>query len=192
MAAAYPETAWEGLFAPYDTATYQAALAHIFPGDTVLDIGAGDLRFARQAAAIAHRVIAVEMAPDLLASAIRSSPLPANLQPVCANALNWPFPHGISAGVLLMRHCAHFALYVKKLKQSGARRLVTNARWRMGIEAIDLTATPIAYAQLRMGAYACACGAVGFKPGPAHALTPVMFENAAEVTGCPHCQPGPG
>jgi len=191
MAAAYPDAAWERLFAPYDPATYQTALAHILPGDAVLDIGAGDLRFARQAACIARRVIAIEIAPDLLSRASSDSPLPANLHLVRANALTWPFPPGIGVGVLLMRHCTHFERYAQKLKQSGARRLITNARWRLGVEAIDLTALPVAYEQLDMGAYACACGSVGFKPGPVQLLTPDMFETAAEVTGCPNCQPGP-
>ncbi len=46
------EAAWEAMWAPYDEATYGAALAQIAADDVVLDIGAGDLRLARRAARI--------------------------------------------------------------------------------------------------------------------------------------------
>ena len=41
---------WEALWAPYDRATYHAVLDFLEPGEVVLDLGAGDLRFARWAA----------------------------------------------------------------------------------------------------------------------------------------------
>ena len=44
------ETAWESLWAPYDQATYQLVLDQIRPEDTILEIGAGDLRLAHQMA----------------------------------------------------------------------------------------------------------------------------------------------
>ena len=90
---------WESLWAVYDEATYSAALAFIRPDDVVLDIGAGDLRFARRAAVRARRVIAIERRAELLAA-----PCPSNLTVLCGDARALPFPFGVTVGVLLMRH----------------------------------------------------------------------------------------
>src|SRR3990172_2227545 len=64
--AAWSDAEWEAAWAPYDETTYRAALELIRPDDVVLDIGAGDLRFARRAAARARTVIAVEQRAELL------------------------------------------------------------------------------------------------------------------------------
>ncbi|GAB4487154.1 MAG: hypothetical protein Fur0016_18390 [Anaerolineales bacterium] len=179
---------WEHMHAPYDSQTYQAALIHIHPNDVVLDIGAGDLRFARQVAAIATKVIAIEINPTLLDRAMHAGPMPANLITICADAQTWDFPPGITTGVLLMRHCLHFRQYAEKLRTSGAQRLITNARWRMGVDVVELRPEArLPYASLEMGAYACWCGAVGFKPGPVEILTPALLETTYEVVDCPHC-----
>lgn len=179
---------WEARFAPYDQATYQAALKHLHPEDVVLDIGAGDLRFARQAAAIALRVIAIERNFAILQSGMGSKPIPSNLQVVCADALTWRFPPGITTGVLLMRHCTHFRQYAEKLRQCGAQRLITNARWRLDVELIDLNTPPLPYAQYPIGAYACGCGATGFKIGPVELLTTLhTLDFPQEVELCPSC-----
>ncbi len=109
-------TDWEGLWAAYDEDTYAAALALVPPGAVVLDIGAGDLRLARRLAARAQRVYAVEQRPELLGGGV-----PGNVRLICADAREWPFPHGLDAAILLMRHCAHFALYRRKLEAVGCR-----------------------------------------------------------------------
>lgn len=188
MMPAWPDAHWERMYAPYDAQTYQAALAHIRPGDVVLDIGAGDLRFARQASVIAKKVIAIEINPALLDRAMQLGPLPTNLITIWADARAWDFPPDVTTGVLLMRHCLHFRQYAEKLRAIGAQRLVTNARWRMGVEVVELRPeTRQSYANLEMGDYACWCGSVGFKPGPVEMLTPALLETTYEVVDCPHC-----
>ncbi|RME73816.1 MAG: rRNA adenine methyltransferase [Chloroflexi bacterium] len=179
---------WEALWAPYDETTYRDALAFIRPEDTVLDIGAGDLRFARRAAAVARRVYAVEIQPALLH---HQPPLPPNLLVICADARQIPWPRDITVGVLLMRHCAHVGLYTRRLREIGCRRLVTNARWRMGVEEM-LLEPRMPWSAVRIGWYACLCGAVGFVPGPPSAVTPAVMETITEVENCPACQPFPG
>jgi hypothetical protein len=89
--------------------------------------------------------------------------------------------------VLLMRHCQHFPLYFEKLVSAGCRRLITNARWRSGVEAIDLAAPRIRYCDLKMGWYACSCGATGFKTGPVEWITPENVDFIDEVIHCPNC-----
>jgi SAM-dependent methyltransferase len=113
---------WEFRYAPYDALTYETALQYLEQTDIVLDIGAGDLRFARQAAARVRCVIAIEQNAGLLQRALAQAPLPENVHVICADARSYDFPPGITAGVLLMRHCTHFRLYLEKLRQSGARR----------------------------------------------------------------------
>jgi SAM-dependent methyltransferase len=113
---------WEGMWAAYDDDTYAAALSFVPPESVVLDIGAGDLRFARRLAARSRWVYAVERRPELLGGGA-----PDNMQVVCADARDWPFPSGLDVAVLLMRHCAHFDLYRRKLVAVGCRRLITNA-----------------------------------------------------------------
>ncbi len=61
---------WEFRYAPYDALTYETALRHLEQTDIVLDIGAGDLRFARQAAARVRCVIAIEQNAGLLQRAL--------------------------------------------------------------------------------------------------------------------------
>jgi len=174
---------WEAAWAAYDTATYEAALEFIRSEDVVLDIGAGDLRFACCAAARARSVIAIEQRPDRLLRASR----PDNVTVICGDALRVPFPAGITVGVLLMRHCRHFAEYAAKLRAMGCTRLITNARWRMGVEEVSLTPQP-PFAIVRLGWYACLCGSVGFRPGPAEAVTPAILEITTQVETCPACR----
>lgn len=173
---------WELAFAPYDTTTYTAALGFLRLEDVVLDIGAGDLRFARQAAARVRRVVAVEINPNLLSPAV-----PANVQAVCADARHWPFPAGVTVGVLLMRHCTHFALYAQKLRALGCARLITNARWGMDVECVDLSVT-LPYEHAPDGWFACLCGQVGFK---AQTITPdtTAINHTSQLAHCPACLP---
>lgn len=184
---------WEARWAPYDEATYGAALAHIQPDDVVLDIGAGDLRLAQRMAARARQVIAWEIQPELLAawSAQREtrSATDYNLTVVCTDARSEPIPPGITVAVLLMRHCTHYALYVERLRAAGCRRLLTNARWGMGVEVINL-APAVPFDSIDAGWYACRrCGAVGWLGVDAMAVTETMLEQTVDVEGCPVCIP---
>ncbi len=175
----------EDVWAPYDESTYGPALAALSATDVVLDIGAGDLRFAERAATRALRVIAIERQAEL----IGPGPWPANLEIVIADALRWPFPNGVTVGVLLMRHCTHYRAYAERLRAAGAGRLITNARWGMSVEVVDLLAPRRDLADLRACWYACDCGAVGFADGPAEAVTPEALRTAVDVAACPHCRP---
>ena len=179
---------WEAMFAPYDQQTYQAVLDQLEPTDVVIDIGAGDLRLARQMAQIVRKVYAVESNAQMLDQAFLSSdPLPANLIPICADARTLDIPSGITTGVLLMRHCTCFRLYADRLQKAGARRLVTNARWHMDVEMVNLRAQRIPFPEIGMGWYACICGGTGFKEGPAQQWSPEMDRITNEVSGCPQC-----
>ncbi|HSN74915.1 MAG TPA: rRNA adenine N-6-methyltransferase family protein [Anaerolineae bacterium] len=221
-----PLSEWEMLWAPYDEATYAAALAAVEPDDVVLDIGAGDLRLARRMAERARQVIAWEIQPELLAVAAvhgtaasrtdndsssrirdpaawavhprwitdptgaeRASSLEADerLIVVCTDARTAPIPLGLTVAVLLMRHCTHYALYTEMLRAAGCRRLVTNARWGMGVEVIDLgPAAP--FDSLGVGWYACRrCGVVGWTGNDAAAVTEAVIEHVTDVEGCPAC-----
>lgn len=176
---------WEAMWAPYDEPTYTAVLAYIQADDMVLDIGAGDLRLTRAIAQRARAVMAIERNPALLAGTARD--LPANCTVVNGDAREVPFPQGITTAVLLMRHCAHLKCYVQKLLDAGCRRLITNARWGLAPEVIDLQADRRPYSSLALGWFACLCGGVGFVPGPAAALTPALIDQVWEVEGCPAC-----
>jgi len=178
--------AWERLWAAYDEPTYQDVLQAIEADDVVLEIGAGDLRLARRIAEKARRVIAWEIQPDLLAQ--QAARLPENLTAVCTDARFEPVPAGVTAAVLLMRHCQHFDLYVKTLRMSGCRRLITNARWGLDVEVIDLQTPRRLYAAAPMGWYACWCGQTGFKPGRVEMFTPEMETAVHEVIDCPNCR----
>jgi SAM-dependent methyltransferase len=184
------EADWEAMWAPYDEATYRTVLDQIAPDDVVLDIGAGDLRLARRAARICRRVYAIEIQKALLELAAQDEDnAPAeNLIVLCGDARHLPFSQDVRTGILLMRHCAHFRLYADKLKAAGADRLITNARWRLGVETMALQAERIPYRQLEMGWYACWCGTTGFRPGPVEQLTPAVIEAVQEVIDCPKCQ----
>lgn len=177
------DSAWESLWAPYDEGTYECALEFVPAGAAVLDIGAGDLRFSRRLAERARVVYAIEQHPELLAG----GPFPANLSVICGDARSVPFPPGLDAAVLLMRHCRHFALYRAKLEAAGCGRLITNARWGMGVECIDLHMIPLCPDDMAMGWYACRCGATGFRPGPPEQLSGRMAEMIVEVGQCPEC-----
>jgi SAM-dependent methyltransferase len=180
--------AWEAMHAPYDQPTYEAVLDLLTPEDIVLDIGAGDLRLARQMARTVRKVYAVEINAEVLDQAYASSdPLPGSLIPICADARSFDFPTDVTVGVLLMRHCTRFSLYFDKLRDAGARRLITNARWRMGVEAVDLWAASVPLGAVEMGWYACRCGVVGFKAGPAEQWSAEMDRVIHEVTDCPQC-----
>lgn len=175
---------WEAQFAPYDEPTYQAVLRHIQPTDFVLDIGAGDLRLTRRIAKIARRVIAIERQPHLL----HKQPLPANLTVICADARTVAWPTGITLGVLLMRHSTHFGLYARRLLAQGCTRLLTNARWGMDVELVNL-ADAVPWDAAAAGWFACHCGQVGFIPTPPQQLTEVDTLRVTEVTHCPQCVP---
>lgn len=175
---------WERLWAPHDDQTYHQVLEWLDPADTVLEIGAGDLRLARRMAAKSIGVYAIEVNRTLPVS---RTPAPGNLIVIWGDAYRIPFPTGITVAVLLMRHCQGFAALFEKLRYVGCRRLITNARWRVGLEMVNLDRSPIPYPAAGLGWYACSCGATGFKPGPAEALTPQVESAVHEVIDCPAC-----
>ncbi len=183
------DAAWEAMYTPYDQPTYQAVLDRLEPDDVILDIGAGDLRLARQMRRIARKVYAVEIEARVLdqASAARD-PLPANLIPLCADARALVFPSDVTTGVLLMRHCTCFRLYAEKLQKAGATRLITNARWHMDVEEVNLVIQCPSFTNVSMGWYACRCGATGFKEGPAEHWSIEMDGITNEVSDCPQCK----
>lgn len=180
---------WELMWAPYDQKTYQFVLEHIHAEDIVLEIGAGDLRLSIQIARIAQHVTAIEIHRELLEWALSdySVNLPTNLTILSGDACLLPFPPNISVGVLLMRHCTHFALYASKLKSTGCKSIITNARWRLGVEIVDLQAARQPFNNIGMGWYACQCGAVGFIPGPVENYTLELDQYVNEVFACPQC-----
>lgn len=183
------ETAWEFVWAPYDEPTYQAVLNEISPGDRVLEIGAGDLRLARRIATVARDVIAIELQAAILEIGLANAceDLPSNLTIWHADARQLAFPPKITCAVLMMRHCSNFRLYADKLQAVGCRRLITNARWRLGVEVVDLQSPRLAYKDVELGWYACWCGAAGFKPGLAEHLVPEVEKICFEVNDCPLC-----
>ncbi len=176
---------WEKMWAPYDDHIYQFVLEQIRPNDITLEIGAGDLRLARQLSNRAQWVYAVEINQSLVDQI--TDEIPANCQVLIGDAREIVFPEPLSVAVLLMRHCTHFALYYDKLLASSCRRLITNARWRMGIETIDLDRQRTPYQSLDIGWYACRCGAAGFKPGPPQMLTLEVADQVWELDSCPIC-----
>lgn len=176
---------WEGWFHPYDDETYGLVLLHIQEHDTVLDIGAGDLRLALQMAGRARRVYAVEVNPPLVGAALGEIglDLPRNLHVICANALDVGIRPDVTVAVLLMRHCHHFARYFDKLQAAGVQRLITNVRWKSGVEVINLTHPRVPFAQVQEGWWACRCGAVGYVGQGDRSEAP-----AVEVSDCPFCR----
>jgi hypothetical protein len=177
------EGEWEELWASYDEETYARALDYTPNGAAILDIGAGDLRLARRLAERARIVYAIEKQPGLLGAA----PRPTNLIVICGDARILPFPI-VDAAVLLMRHCRHFQLYCAKLEAVGCTRLITNARWGMGVECIDLAVPPMSFDHLAIGWYACRCGATGFRPGATERFTARVADTVNEVDSCPECK----
>ena len=186
MTSLTPLEQWEQMWAPYDAGTYELVLAQIEPDDIVLEIGAGDLRLARQLAARAKWVYALELNATLIGQSVDN--LPANCQVLLGDARALDFPEQITTAVLLMRHCTHFAHYYNRLSAGSCQRLITNARWGMGIETISLRCTRIPYQELDMGWYACRCGRTGFKPGPPEWLTIQAEEHIWELDSCPTCR----
>ena len=188
MKANLSDADWEALWSPYDQSTYHAVLEMIQSTDVVIDIGAGDLRLARQMLEHAKKIYAVEINPRVLSSGMNKSvPDSHSLVTICADARSIEIPPDVSVGILLMRHCREFRLYANKLKQAGVDRLITNARWRMGVECVRLQIERIAYEAFRIGWFACWCGAVGFKPGPAENYAPNLDNLVHEVSMCPWC-----
>jgi hypothetical protein len=114
-------------------------------------------------------------------------PPPANLIPICADARILEFPSDITAGVLLMRHCTCFRLYAEKLHTAGATRLITNARWHMDVETLNLLMHRKPFTDVGMGWYACICGGTGFKEGPPEHWSPEMDQIKNEISSCPQC-----
>jgi len=183
-----PFERWEALWAPYDEPTYQLVLDYVRPDDVVLDIGAGDLRLTKRIAALARRVYAIERDPAILAQSDRQ--WPANLIVICADALRMSFPSDVTTAILLMRHCTreHFALYVQRLSTlQHCQRLITNARWKMDVEVIELRSGQM-YDPDRVGWYACRCGTTGFTPGDLDAITPQVLAEVIDVVSCPQCR----
>ncbi len=180
---------WEVWYAPYAPSVYAFVLEHLKPEDVVLDIGAGDFRLAVAAARRVRKVYAVEVHPTLVADFLHrmGAGLPPNLQVICANALDFPFPHDVTTGILLVRHSEHFAVFFSRLQAVGAQRLFTNARWHMGVELVDLQAPRMSLDAAPPGWYACACGAVGFKEPPSWD-DPWTEETVHEVATCPRCR----
>ena len=179
--------AWERMWAPYDEATYSQVLRWLSPDDIVLDIGAGDLRLAGRMARKASQVYAVELNGDLESPATQHLPS-SNLTIIWGDAYQVPFPTGITVAVLLMRHCQGFSALLNKLQTIGCQRLITNARWRAGVEMIDLQRSPTPYPVATLGWYACRCGATGFVEGSPEKLN-VQIESAVqEVIDCPACE----
>jgi SAM-dependent methyltransferase len=183
------EAGWESMWSPYDESTYQSVLSHIQSEDVVLDIGAGDLRLTRRVAAIARKVYAVEKQKELIkrAKADSQGHIQENLFIIEADARDLDFPPDVTTAILLMRHCRHFALYVSKLRVTGCKRMITNARWRFEPEVIDLLAKRMPFSELTLGWYACICGAASFKAGSIELLTPEIDATIFEVENCPAC-----
>jgi SAM-dependent methyltransferase len=188
MEATLSDAAWEAMYASYDQPTYQAVLDQLMPEDVVLDIGAGDLRLTRRMARIARKVYAIEINARVLEQANASQdPLPDNLIPFLADARALDFPSDSTTGVLMMRHCTCLRLYAEKLQRAGANRLITNARWHMDVEVVDLRIHRKSFAEVGMGWYACLCGKTGFKEGPVEHWSLEMDKTIHQVSSCPRC-----
>lgn len=177
---------WETLWAPYTAEDYQSVLDLIKPQDVVLDIGAGDLRLALRLARVARKVYAIECNAQVIAQSDRSQ-WPDNLEVICVDALTYPFPNDVSVAVLLMRHCSHFKNYAARLKSIECTRLITNARWKMNVEAIDFR-SGVAYDPKQMGWYACVCGSIGFTAGDPRLINQKLLAQVVEVKNCPQCK----
>lgn len=174
---------WESLWAPYDEPTYQQVLRFIHPDDVVVEFGAGDGRLAARLAQVCGFVYAIEQQVAILDKA----PPIQNICYILADARCYPLPRGLTVGVLMMRHCQHYEIYASKLRQAGVARLITNARWRMGVEEVLLNQTLIHYQSFELGWYACQCGHTGFKSGRVEKLTPQSESVVYEVGDCPVC-----
>lgn len=195
---------WEAAWAPCDEETCAWVLERVRPGERVLDIGAGDLRLAIRMAQRGAFVVALERRADVLELGLQQlgerrrrprwgrplSLLGGCLTVVWADARDWPFPP-VDSAVLVMRHCLRVAHYVSKLRAVGCRRLFTNARWRLGVEEMDLLAG-WPFESVEIGWYACRCGAVGFREGEPGRIDAAALERVYEVERCPACTAWPG
>jgi hypothetical protein len=176
--------AWEDMWAPYDETTYSAVLDALSADDVVLDIGAGDCRLTKRMAQKVRRVYAIERNRLLGTTTID---LPANCKLLVTDARRVEFAPDIDIAVLLMRHCTSFALYWEKLKRTRCQRLITNARWGMGVEIIDMSERRVSFKQVSLGWYACSCGETGFVAGEPERITAQMIDDIWEVRDCPAC-----
>jgi hypothetical protein len=178
------------MWAPFEETTYLDVLDQTEPHDIIFfNNGAGDLRLDRRMAKICRRIYALEIQEKILGFAYADGMgFPDNLSVQCGDARCMPFPEVVTTGVLLMRHCNHFRLYADKLKAVGAKDLITNARWRSGVEVIHLQSERKPYWQIEMGWYACWCGVVGFKPGSVEHITPEFESVIQEAVNCPRCE----
>ncbi len=179
---------WVSMWAPYTEDIYHQVLAWLRPDDVVVDIGAGDLRLARRMAARVRWVYAIERQAAVVHDGMAGGKLPENLTVIVGDARTVPFPSGVTVGVLLMRHCPNVQLYAEKLQFVGARFLITNARWHLWVERMNLQQERIPFEQVDMGWYACWCGHTGFVPGPPEALTEEVCNRVYEVVDCPACR----
>ncbi len=175
------------MWAPYDERIYRQVLDWLRPDDVVVDIGAGDLRLARRMATRVQRVYAIERRPDIVHRGLAKGPLPDNLTVVIGDARDIPFATDVTVGVLLMRHCPDVRLYAEKLRDLNARFLITNARWHLNVERMDLQKERIPFHEVKIGWYACWCGHTGFVPGPPEDLTEEVYTHVHEVMNCPAC-----
>lgn len=180
-----PPNAWEWVWAPYDRVAYQSVLDSLSADDIVLEIGAGDLRLVQLMAPRVRFVYAIELQEEI---AFRSTEhLPDNCRLIIGDARKEPFPKGITTAVLLMRHCTHFQLYWQKLSAVSCKKLITNARWGLDIETINLRCIRLPFSALQIGWYACQCGHTGFLPGPPEKLNDDLMNTIREVENCPRC-----
>jgi hypothetical protein len=189
LTSTWTDADWELLWAPYPEDIYAEVLIHIESEDVVLEIGAGDMRLAMLLAQKARFVYALEIQGLLLEKVIPNRVvLQNNLTILNQDARTSPFPKGITTAVLLIRHCTNFRLYADKLKSIGCEKLITNARWRTGIEVIELQVPRQIFDQIPLGWFACWCGNTGFKPGYVEALDEETVNTVHEVIDCPHCE----
>lgn len=175
---------WEPYYHPSSEELIEKILNSISPSDIVLDIGAGDLSLSKKIAQKAKEVFAIEVNPLLVSKGLAEIgfKIPRNFFVICANALDFPFPRGVTVAILMMRHCQHFLRYFSKLEEIDCRFLITNARFKTEFERIDLRAPRISFSHFQGGWYACRCGNVGFKEeGNPEEFCPV------EVKDCPDC-----
>jgi hypothetical protein len=105
-----------------------------------------------------------------------------------ADARQIPFPEDISIAVLLMRHCTSLQQYWVKLGLTECKKLITNARWGLGIEIIDLNEKRLPLEMIPVGWYACRCGDTGFVTGAVELITEHIMDKVWEVDECWACQ----
>lgn len=95
----------EEMFVP-ETWFYDIVLSMLRGSDVVLDVGAGDLRFALLASRKVRKIYAVEVDPKIMSSALRiiSYDLPRNVIPICADARDVALPSDVTVITCLMIH----------------------------------------------------------------------------------------